>query len=146
MYRISLVLIVLFFNLIACKSQNVGNEVVDPVYPSCYKVLRDNPYVALPDSLGGKKYKGIAFVEGIVDDSTLQVTNVRIMKLRLETINGRNYIDYYHGIDSVSSKSVIFMTQQYLPFFKYYLNTLKIEKIKGGDPRSNIITLPIRFD
>lgn len=133
-------------NLSACKAQEKNNEIIDPVKPSPYKIIRDNPYVVLPDSLGGGKYRGFAFVEGQIVDSTLSVTHIKVMKLNLQTADGQSYIDYYYGIDSTDNKENIDKVKQYLPFFEKYLNSLKIEKIEGVDPKgSNIITLPIKF-
>jgi hypothetical protein len=141
-----LIISAIIINLSACKAQENNNKTIDPVKPSPYKVLRDNPYVVLPDSLGGEKYKGFAFVEGQIVDSTLKVIHVRIMKLKLQTTEGENYIDYYYGIDSTNNSGDIKKTNQFLPFFEEYLNSLKIDRVEGVKPEnSNIITLPIRF-
>lgn len=137
-----LILISAIVNLYACKAQ-VNKEIVHPMEPSPYKFLRDNPYVDLPDSLGGETYKGFAFVEGVIVDSTLRITNVKVMKLKLQKTDGEGYIDYYIGIDN---EEEVKKMKQFVPFFEEYLNSLKIVRIKGVEPsRNNIITLPIKF-
>lgn len=146
MHKLLLIISAIIINLSACKAQENNNKTIDPVKPSPYKVLRDNPYVVLPDSLGGEKYKGFAFVEGQIVDSTLRVIHVRIMKLKLQTTEGENYIDYYYGIDSTDNSGDIKKMKPFLPFFEDYLNSLKIERVEGVKPEnSNIITLPIKF-
>jgi hypothetical protein len=146
MHKLLIIISAIIINLSACKAQEKNNETIDPVKPSPYKVLRDNPYVDLPDSLGGEKYKGFAFVEGQIADSTLKVIHVRIMKLKLQTTEGGTYIDYYYGIDSTNNAGDIKKMKQFLPFFEEYLNSLRIERVEGVKPEnSNIITLPIKF-
>ncbi len=98
------------------------------------------------DSLGGNKLKGFAFIEGRIIDSTLQFTDIEIVKLNLQTINEENYIDYYYGIDSINNKFAILKAKQYLPFFVEYFNSLQIERVSGLDSQEvNVITLPIKF-
>lgn len=146
MYKLLFLILAFILNLSACKAQVDNNEIIDPIKPSPYKIIRDNPYIVLPDSLGGGKYSGFAFVEGQIVDSNLSVTQIRVMKLNLQTEDGQSYIDYYHGIDSTDNKVCIDRVKQYLPFFEEYLNSLTIEKIEGVDPKGgNIITLPIKF-
>lgn len=146
MHKLLLIISAIIINLSACKAQENNNKTIDPVKPSPYKVLRDNPYVVLPDCLGGEKYKGFAFVEGQIVDSTLRVIHVRIMKLKLQTKEGENYIDYYYGIDSTDNSGDIKKMKPFLPFFEDYLNSLKIERVEGVKPEnSNTITLPIKF-
>lgn len=141
MHKLLILISAVLINFSSCKSQENNKEFIDPVKPSPYKILRDNPYVILPDSLGGEKYKGFAFVEGTIVDSTLCVTDVKIMKLKLQTKEGVNYIDYYYGVDSINNKA-----EQYLPFFEKYLKNLKIERVKGVDPHGGeVLTLPIKF-
>ncbi len=146
MNKLLLIISAIIINLSACKVQDNNNQTVDPVKPLPYRVLRDNPYVALPDSLGGEKYKGFAFVKGQIVDSTLKVIHVRIMKLKLQTTEGGNYIDYYYGIDSNNSAGDVEKVKKFLPFVKNYLNSLNIERVEGVKTENgNIITLPIKF-
>ncbi|WP_461630284.1 hypothetical protein [Labilibaculum euxinus] len=138
-----LLILIILISLSACKVREKNNEIIDPVKPSPYKVLRVNPYVNLPDSLGRGKYKGIAFVEGQIVDSTLKIVNVKVMKLKLQTVDGENFIDYYYGINNTES---IDKMKLYVPFFEEYLNSLEIERIEGVSSQGvNIITLPIKF-
>jgi len=117
--------------------------IIDPVQPSPYKVIRANSCVDLPDSLGGKKYKGFAFIEGQIVDSSLKVINVKVMKLKLIAINQKTYINYYFGSDNVED---IKRMKRFLPFFEEFMNSIDIERVKGVKLNGkNIITLPIKF-
>lgn len=135
---------IMLLSLGYCKAQE-RSESIDPIKPSPYKIIRDTPYVTLPDSLGAGIYRGIAFIEGRID-STLHISNIRIMKLQLETYSGEIFIDYYYGMDEGKSELYTDNAKRYLPFFKQYFNSLEIEENKEVvSENMNMITLPLKF-
>jgi hypothetical protein len=130
-----------------CYTQvNNSKEVIfDPIAPSPYEVEYKS-IVALPDSLGGSRYKGFAAIEGRINDS-LKIDDIKIMKLQLFTLEMNKVIDYFFGKDSLSYKSIYPPeVGAYLPFFKDFTKTVIVKKQNGVSTKNmNQITLILRF-
>ena len=131
-----------------CKSSsqvNIQKEVIiDPIFPSPYEVEYKS-IVALPDSLGGSRYKGLAAIEGRINDD-LKIEGIKIMKLLLYTERD-TVIDYYFGKDSLSLKNIYPQDVcKYLPFFEDFVKTVIVKKREGISNKSmDKITLILRF-
>ena len=132
----------------SCKSSsqvNIQKEVIiDPIFPSPYEVEYKS-IVALPDSLGGSRYKGLAAIEGRINDD-LKIEGIKIMKLLLYTERD-TVIDYYFGKDSLSLKNIYPQDVcKYLPFFEEFVKTVIVKKREGISNKSmDKITLILRF-
>ncbi len=132
----------------SCKSSsqvNIQKEVIiDPIFPSPYEVEYKS-IVALPDSLGGSRYKGLAAIEGRINDD-LKIEGIKIMKLLLYTERD-TVIDYYFGKDSLSLKNIYPQDVcKYLPFFEDFVKTVIVKKREGISNKSmDKITLILRF-
>lgn len=132
----------------SCKSSsqlNIQKEVIiDPIFPSPYEVEYKS-IVALPDSLGGSRYKGLAAIEGRINDD-LKIEGIKIMKLLLYT-EIDTVIDYYFGKDSLSLKNIYPQDVcKYLPFFEDFVKTVIVKKREGISNKSmDKITLILRF-
>jgi hypothetical protein len=133
----------------SCRSSsqvNIQKEViVDPIAPSPYEV-EYNSIEVLPDSLGGRRYKGFAAIEGRINDD-LKIEGIKIMKLLLYSERD-TVIDYYFGKGSLSLKWVYPPSVSvYLPFFENFVETVKVKKREGisSNPNMNQITLMLRF-
>jgi hypothetical protein len=119
--------------------------IIDPITPSPY-VIEYKSIVVLPDSLGGERYKGLAVIDGQINDS-LKIADIKIMKLILYTYERDTIVNYYFGKDSLSYRSIYPPNVHvYLPFFKNYIKTVKIKKVEGVSTKNmNKTTLILRF-
>lgn len=149
MKKLFYILAITLFLISSCKSSsqvNTGEEVIiDPVEPSPYEIEYKST-VVLPDSLGGSRYKGLAAIEGRIND-VLKIEGIKIMKLQLYVTERDTVIDYYFGQDSLSLKS-IYPTDVcvYLPFFKDFVKTVIVKKREEIlNKNMNQITLILRF-
>jgi hypothetical protein len=114
--------------------------------PVPYTFERNNMYVSLPDSLGGKHIKGFAVMEAIINDKgTVQDCN--IMKLIVERKTGKQEINYFFGKNDVYNKtSYPKEVERYRPFLLHYLQNLKIVMDPHVKPDEiNKFTLMVRF-
>jgi hypothetical protein len=134
----------------SCKSYtqiNTNKEVIiDPIEASPY-MIDYKPIVVLPDSLGGNRYKGLAAIEGEINDS-LKIVGVKIMKLQLFTQEQDTVINYYFGKDSLSLKCIYPPdVDVYLPFFEDFVKTVQIKKQVdvSSNKWMNRTTLILRF-
>ena len=122
MRKLFYILIIALMLISSCKSSsqvNIQKEVIiDPIFPSPYEVEYKS-IVALPDSLGGSRYKGLAAIEGRINDD-LKIEGIKIMKLLLYTERD-TVIDYYFGKDSLSLKNIYTRCIQILPFLRILL-------------------------
>jgi hypothetical protein len=148
MRKLFYILIIALLLISSCKSSsqvNIQNEVIiDPIFPSPYEVEYKS-IVALPDSLGGSRYKGLAAIEGRINDD-LKIEGIKIMKLLLYT-EIDTVIDYYFGKDSLSLKNIYPQdVSKYLPFFEDFVKTVVVKKREGISNKSmGQITLILRF-
>lgn len=133
----------------SCKSYtqiNTREEViVDPITLSPYEIEYKS-IVILPDSLGGSRYKGLAAIEGQINDD-LKIEGIKIMKLQLFTIERDTFVDYYFGKDSLSLKGNYPQNVSvYLPFFEDFVKTIIVKKREGISTQNmNQIMLMLRF-
>lgn len=148
MRKLFYILIIALLLISSCKSSsqvNIQNEVIiDPIFPSPYEVEYKS-IVALPDSLGGSRYKGLAAIEGRINDD-LKIEGIKIMELLLYT-EIDTVIDYYFGKDSLSLKNIYPQdVSKYLPFFEDFVKTVVVKKREGISNKSmGQITLILRF-
>ena len=148
MRKLFYILIIALMLISSCKSSshvNIQKEVIiDPIFPSPYEVEYKS-IVALPDSLGGSRYKGLAAIEGRINDD-LKIEGIKIMKLLLYTERD-TVIDYYFGKDSLSLKNIYPQDVcKYLPFFEDFVKTVIVKKREGISNKSmDKITLILRF-
>ncbi|MDI3546291.1 MAG: hypothetical protein PWP68_1708 [Rikenellaceae bacterium] len=148
MRKLFYILIIALMLISSCKSSsqlNIQKEVIiDPIFPSPYEVEYKS-IVALPDSLGGSRYKGLAAIEGRINDD-LKIEGIKIMKLLLYT-EIDTVIDYYFGKDSLSLKNIYPQDVcKYLPFFEDFVKTVIVKKREGISNKSmDKITLILRF-
>lgn len=148
MRKLFYILIIALLLISSCKSSsqvNIQKEVIiDPIFPSPYEVEYKS-IVALPDSLGGSRYKGLAAIEGRINDD-LKIEGIKIMKLLLYTERD-TVIDYYFGKDSLSLKNIYPQdVSKYLPFFEDFVKTVVVKKREGISNKSmGQITLILRF-
>ncbi|HPU46973.1 MAG TPA: hypothetical protein PLQ91_05070 [Bacteroidales bacterium] len=148
MRKLFYILIIALLLISSCKSSsqvNIQKEVIiDPIFPSPYEVEYKS-IVALPDSLGGSRYKGLAAIEGRINDD-LKIEGIKIMKLLLYTERD-TVIDYYFGKDSLSLKNIYPQDVcKYLPFFEDFVKTVIVKKREGISNKSmGQITLILRF-
>jgi len=148
MRKLFYILIIALLLISSCKSSsqvNIQKEVIiDPIFPSPYEVEYKS-IVALPDSLGGSRYKGLAATEGRINDD-LKIEGIKIMKLLLYTERD-TVIDYYFGKDSLSLKNIYPQDVcKYLPFFEDFVKTVIVKKREGISNKSmGQITLILRF-
>ena len=148
MRKLFYILIIALMLISSCKSSsqvNIQKEVIiDPIFPSPYEVEYKS-IVALPDSLGGSRYKGLAAIEGRINDD-LNIEGIKIMKLLLYTERD-TVIDYYFGKDSLSLKNIYPQDVcKYLPFFEDFVKTVIVKKREGISNKSmDKITLILRF-
>ncbi|MFA8301435.1 MAG: hypothetical protein ACEPOV_14805 [Hyphomicrobiales bacterium] len=135
--------VVYLLGMLSCKTHKVTDEYVDPISISSYKVIQENVKVNLPDSISDGR-TGIAYIQGIINDSTLNVDEIKIMKLNINTSNGENIIDYYYGKELVKEEDEVL--EHYLPFLQDYMMSLRIEHVKGiKNKKANIITISVKF-
>lgn len=133
----------------SCKGHtqiNTNKEtIIDPIVPSPY-VIEYKSIAVLPDSLGGERYKGMAAIEGRINDS-LEIVGIKIMKLLLYTHEKDTIVDYYFGKDSLSYERIYPANiHVYLPFFESFVKTVKIKKVEGVSINNmDRTTLIIRF-
>jgi hypothetical protein len=120
--------------------------IIDPIVTSPY-VIEYKSVAVLPDSLGGERYKGIAAIEGKINNS-LEIGEFKIMKLLLYTHENDTIVDYYFGKDSLSYETIYPPNVHvYLPFFENFVKTVKIKKVEGIEINNmNRTTLIIRFN
>jgi hypothetical protein len=111
--------------------------IIDPVIPSPYS-FSFNPNVTLPDSLGGNRYKGYAWVEGDISEN-LNISQVKIIRLYLFDQKGDTILHYYYGQDSLSTKYIYpSNVERYIPFIQECMRSVKIVKIKGITGNKNV--------
>ena len=132
--KIVLLITLIVFSLSCSKNVLQKQEkVIDPIVKSPY-TFEFNPNVTLPDSLGGEKYKGYAWIEGDINDSLKKVVSVRIIRLYVFNQKGDTVVHYYYGQDSLSIKYIYPSTvQKFIPFFQESLQSVKITKIQEGN-------------
>jgi hypothetical protein len=149
-------LLVLF--LLSCQGQKVkknkgvvnqvsdtSSNVIDSIEIWPFEIKRKTMYSVLPDSLGGKKAKGIAGLSVNINEKG-KVEFFTIIKLSI--IKGdRQLIDFCCGNSAfVARKDYPSNILRYYPFFEKYVDSLKIVPFKGGKPkRKNIFDFMIRF-
>ena len=132
----------------SCRSTsqvNIQKDVIfDPISPSPY-VVEYKSIVVLPDSLGGNKHKGLAAIQGRINDD-LKIEGIKIMKLLLY-MERDTVINYYFGKDSLSLKNIYPKDVSiYLPFFEDFVKTVIVKKRDGiSNKNMNQITLMLRF-
>lgn len=108
--------------------QEKREAMIDRIEKTPY-IFNYNPKLILPDSLGGKKYKGIAVVQGTIIRKC-KVENIELMKLVLYTTNNDTLINYYFGKEYISSLDEIII-DNYLNYFKVLVNAVKIKKVRA---------------
>lgn len=148
MRKLFYILTIALLLISSCKSSSQVNTqkevIVDPIAPSPYEVEYKS-IVVLPDSLGASRYKGLAAIEGRINDD-LKIEGIKIMKLLLYTERD-TVIDYYFGKESLSLKNTYPQDVcVYLPFFEDFVRTVIVKKREGiSNKNMSQITLMLRF-
>ena len=131
--------VLLLLSIYKCFSQTDAKKdiIIDPVIASPY-TFSFNQNVTLPDSLGGGRYKGYAWVEGDISKN-LNISSVKLIRLYLFDQKGDTFLYYYYGQDSLSTK-YIYPTnvERYIPFIQECMRSVKIIKIKRSPANANI--------
>ena len=119
-------------------------HVIDPIDWWPFEIKRKTMYAVLPDSLGGKKGKGMSVLSiNINEKGTIEIFTI----IKLSICEGkRKIIDYWGGSYFRTRKDYPSNVLRYYPFFEKYVNSLKIVPIVGVKPKSeNIFTVVVRF-
>lgn len=117
--------------------------IVDPIEEMPFVIEREGIYSVMPDSLG-KNLSGSAGLRLHINEKGI-IENFELVRLLLEKDSIR-FIEYQRqklGFFNVESYPV--NVQKYYPFFKNYVNTLKVKHITTVEPRSVNMYLLVRF-
>jgi hypothetical protein len=117
--------------------------IVDPIEEMPFVIERESIYSVMPDSLG-KNITGSAGLRLYINEMGI-IENFELVRLLLEKDSTR-FIEFQRqNFGSFNLESYPGNVQKYYPFFKDYVNTLKIKRITAVESRSVIMYLLIRF-
>lgn len=132
-------------NQVSDTSSDTSTNVIDPIEIWPFEIKRKTMYSVLPDSLGGKKAKGIAALSvNINEKGKIEIFTI----IKLSIFEGeRQIIDFCCGNSAfVARKDYPSNVLRYYPFFEKYVKSLRIVPVVGVKPKSeNIFDLMVRF-
>ena len=127
------------------QDSDYSSNVIDIFEPWPFQIKRKTMYSVLPDSLGGKKAKGMAALSvNINEQGKIKIFTI----IKLSIFEGEKQIIDFFGADSAFKLKKDYPSNvlRYYPFFEKYVNSLKIVPVEGVKPKSdNVFTFMVRF-
>ena len=104
-----------------------SGSIFDPITPANYEFTYESN-VILPDSLGGKAYRGLAVMKGIINDS-LKVVDIKMINIRLYTQEKDSTVFDYFSYEGIFPPEI----SVYIPFFRKQIEeTVHVKKIRNS--------------